>query len=489
MKRLIFAFLLLGCVIPCAYGETELTQKDKADLVGEYRFEGDFKKHRDVVVELTISLDDEGNPIGHQRYTRRKMQGEWGASIFTNYRRLSRHEWIDDWKVKTLSGDRCGQDRHCFVANQAFTYKWNNEKYTKYGKRLQQFTLDYQEVQNYSVEKKGHAGGLSSPYSKVPGSGVTYVAKQSVPKVVPKAVVTPTQVVQTDEGKQLDLEFWQSIKDSGEVEMYQAYLSEFPKGKFKKLAKLKLKKLGVVPSKSAVPLLAYGRYHALVIGNNNYEHLPDLETAVGDARRIASILEYDYGFDVKLLKNATRSEIIKSLSGLRRKIRSEDNLLIYYAGHGNLDKKANEGYWLPTDAERGDPSNWIPNDTIVAQVRAMDAKHVMVVADSCFSGTITRGLKIDQRSPGWLQKIVKKKSRTALTSGGLEPVMDSGGGNHSAFAKAFISLLEENDGVLDASELFSQLRPKVMVNSPQTPEYGNIHQAGHDGGDFLFVRQ
>ncbi len=119
----------------------------------------------------------------------------------------------------------------------------------------------------------------------------------------------------------------------------------------------------------------------------------------------------------------------------------------------------------------------------------MAAKHVIVVADSCFSGTITRGLKIEQRTPGWLQRIVKKKSRTALTSGGLEPVMDSGGGNHSAFASAFISLLEENDGVLDASQLFSQLRPKVMVNSDQTPEYGDIHRAGHDGGDFLFVRQ
>ncbi len=68
--------------------------------------------------------------------------------------------------------------------------------------------------------------------------------------------------------------------------------------------------------------------------------------------------------------------------------------------------------------------------------------------------------------------------------------MDSGsGGNHSVFARSLISLLEENTGVLDASQLFSQLRPKVMVNSPQTPEYGDIHQAGHDGGDFLFVRR
>ena len=87
----------------------------------------------------------------------------------------------------------------------------------------------------------------------------------------------------------------------------------------------------------------------------------------------------------------------------------------------------------------------------------MKAKHVMVVADSCFSGTISRGLKILERTPEWFATIVKKKSRTALTSGGLEPVLDTVVGNHSAFAYAFISLLEENDGVLDASQLFSIL--------------------------------
>ena len=124
-------------------------------------------------------------------------------------------------------------------------------------------------------------------------------------------------------------------------------------------------------------------------------------------------------------------------------------------------------------------------DYVVNQIKAMEAKHVMIVADSCFSGTLTRGLKIEQRTPEWLKKIVKKKARTALTSGGLEPVSDSGGGENSIFAYSFLSILRDNDGVLDASQLFSQLRPKVMVNSPQTPEYGNIHQAGHDGGDFL----
>ena len=119
----------------------------------------------------------------------------------------------------------------------------------------------------------------------------------------------------------------------------------------------------------------------------------------------------------------------------------------------------------------------------------MQAKHVMVVADSCFSGALTRGFKIDQQTPDYLERMVKKTARTVLTSGGLEPVMDSGGGGHSVFAQALLTLLEENTGVLDASKLFSQLRPKVMSDSNQTPEYGDIHQAGHDGGDFLFVRQ
>ena len=167
---------------------------------------------------------------------------------------------------------------------------------------------------------------------------------------------------------------------------------------------------------------------------------------------------------------------------------ANDSLLIYYAGHGHLDEAADEGYWLPVDADTESPSNWIQNHTVVAQVRAMDAKHVMIVADSCFSGTLTRAIKIELRTPSDLQKIIQKKARTALTSGGLEPVLDSRGGNHSVFAKSFISLLEENPGVLDAHQLFSSLRTQVALNSSQIPEYGNIHEAGHDGGDFLFVK-
>jgi chemotaxis protein histidine kinase CheA len=294
--------------------------------------------------------------------------------------------------------------------------------------------------------------------------------------------------------KSVELEFWNSIKSSDDPEEYRVYLDEYPTGKFAKLAKLRIKKLDDIKTtvaKSSIPKLDYGDYYALVIGNNRYDHLSHLRTAVNDARSVANLLERDYGFNVTTLENANRSQIVKSISGLRSKVTSKDNVLIYYAGHGVLDKDADEGYWLPVDASQDNPINWVMTDQVVSQVRAMKAKHVMVVADSCFSGTITRGIKIEIKQPTleWLETIVKKKSRTALTSGGLEPVMDSGSGNNSVFANSFLSILRDNDGVLDASQLFSQLRPKVMVNSDQTPEYGDIHRAGHDGGDFLFVRQ
>ena len=291
--------------------------------------------------------------------------------------------------------------------------------------------------------------------------------------------------------KNIELEFWQSIKDSNDADMYREYLRQFPIGVYAGLAKLKIKKLGgdLTTANASIPNLDYGDYYALVIGNNEYQDLPKLESAVNDAKVVSTVLEVDYGFNVKLLENASRKDILRALKNLRQTVSAKDNILIYYAGHGWLDEETDDGYWLPVDSERDDDSNWIATDRVISQVKGMKAKHVMVVADSCFSGTISRGLKILERTPEWFATIVKKKSRTALTSGGLEPVLDTVIENHSAFAYAFISLLEENDGVLDASQLFSQLRPKVMVNATQTPEYSNIHQAGHDGGDFLFVRR
>ena len=243
-------------------------------------------------------------------------------------------------------------------------------------------------------------------------------------------------------------------------------------------------------NKAKVPAgIDFGAYHALVIGNNAYSELPKLKTAVGDAEAVAATLRDAYGYKTNVLLNATRSQIIVAFEKMRRTLGKNDNLLIYYAGHGWLDKKAERGYWLPVDATEDSQANWISNTTLTDTLKAMDAKHVLVVADSCYSGTLSRGIKITKRGPEYFARLARKRARVAMTSGGVEPVADGGGGSHSAFAAAFLKALGDNDAIIDGAALFKNLKRIVMVNAPQTPEYADVRFAGHDGGDYLFVRR
>ncbi|MBF0358212.1 MAG: caspase family protein, partial [Magnetococcales bacterium] len=211
-----------------------------------------------------------------------------------------------------------------------------------------------------------------------------------------------------------------------------------------------------------------------------------------DAKAIAKILEESYDFKVQLLLDPTRREILKALAEYRLKLTKKDNFLIYYAGHGWQDKDADMGYWLPSDAEEGSNVDWIRIASITSELRAMEANHAMIVADSCYSGVLTRGLSIRQKKPNYYDKMTKKKARVVLTSGGLEPVMDQGSSTgHSVFASAFLKALSENRAVLDGSELFVKIRRPIALNSNQTPEFSDIRNAGLDdsGGDFFFVRR
>jgi uncharacterized caspase-like protein len=234
----------------------------------------------------------------------------------------------------------------------------------------------------------------------------------------------------------------------------------------------------------------FGRYHALVIGIDAYRHLDRLDTAINDARAIAALLSDDYKFDVTLLTDATRADIVDTLDDFRSRLRTTDNLLIYYAGHGWLDPEADKGFWLPIDARPDRRTQWVSNDTVRDTLRAIRAKHVLVVADSCFSGTLMRGADMRAgRTPEYIERMAQRKARQVLTSGGLEPVADSGGGGHSPFAAALINALRANRGVLDTTTLFSELRRPVALNSDQLPQFADIRMAGHEGGDFLFVRR
>ena len=100
----------------------------------------------------------------------------------------------------------------------------------------------------------------------------------------------------------------------------------------------------------------YGDYYAIVIGNNDYEYLPQLKTAVNDATVISTILKNKYNFkEVVLLTDATRKEILSELYKFKNKLSFKDNFLIYYAGHGDIDRQLGEGYWLTVNADPNMP--------------------------------------------------------------------------------------------------------------------------------------
>ena len=167
--------------------------------------------------------------------------------------------------------------------------------------------------------------------------------------------------------------------------------------------------------KPHIPKVNYGTYHALIIGNADYQDLPKLQTAVVDAKAVAKILEEEYGFRVRLLTDVTRDDMIDAFDILREELGENDNLLVYYAGHGWLDEAAGRGYWQPVNAKLNRRSQWMSNATLTDSLKA---KHVMVVADSCYSGVLTRSIKVPDRTIDYIERMASRRARVVLTSGG-----------------------------------------------------------------------
>jgi uncharacterized caspase-like protein len=233
-----------------------------------------------------------------------------------------------------------------------------------------------------------------------------------------------------------------------------------------------------------------GRYLALVIGNESYRDFTPLRSPIADAHALSSLLVREYGFNVSVLTNATRYQIVSALSRLRQEARENDSVLIYYAGHGYLDDATARGYWLPIDAERDNVANWLSTSEITDMLAGLQARHALILADSCFSGTLLRSdptVSIDERG-ALLRKLSSRRSRTIMTSGGLEPVVDGGANSHSVFADAVLRALRDNRQQLEAGRLFMQIRERVALDAEQTPQYAPLRSAGHDGGDFIFSR-
>ena len=240
-----------------------------------------------------------------------------------------------------------------------------------------------------------------------------------------------------------------------------------------------------------------GDYFALIIGIDDYSGTwTPLNNAVRDAKAIQEMLESKYKFEyIRTLYNrlATRGEIIRQLEWLARTVTEDDNVFIYYSGHGEFKEEYNKGYWVPVDATEESTYQYVSNNDLQTFLSAIKSKHTLLISDACFSGDIFRGQTISipfQDTERYYRDVNAKLSRQAITSGGIEPVMDGGRDGHSVFAYYLLKSLRNNDKrFFDAFSLYNDLRIPVVNNSTQSPIFQPIKNTGDEGGQFLFIRK
>ena len=250
--------------------------------------------------------------------------------------------------------------------------------------------------------------------------------------------------------------------------------------------------LTVKPKVAAGSIPMGGEYWGLIIGIDKYQHAPKLESAVKDAKGVRDVLIERYGFQqdriIELFnEQATGPQIQNALYQLGRQAGKNDSVFIYYAGHGQYDEEGRLGWWVPVEAQPKNPGSFIMDSSVLSFVKGMKAKHVYLVADSCFSGTHFGTRALPPLNDKFFARMYAKSSRWGLTSGGTEPVADQGKNGHSIFAYHLINLLKDNtDPYLVPSHIYDQLAPLITNNSDQTPRSEPLKGAGDEGGQFVF---
>lgn len=230
-----------------------------------------------------------------------------------------------------------------------------------------------------------------------------------------------------------------------------------------------------------------GDNYILLIGINGYRNWNKLHNAVKDCEDIAKTLVDFYDFqreNVITLYNgeATRENILETLESLQETLNEDDNLLIYYAGHGFYDDMSQLGYWVPVEARLNKIPDFIRNSTIHDYLRTIETKHTLLIADACYAGSLFSAHR------GVLNQ--NARSRWAFTSGDIEKVWDGQPGQNSPFARYLIRYLRTSTKPeLPANELIDAVGALVQRNTAQTPQGSPLRRAGDDGGVFIFRRR
>ncbi|WP_431215523.1 caspase family protein [Puia sp. P3] len=237
----------------------------------------------------------------------------------------------------------------------------------------------------------------------------------------------------------------------------------------------------------------YRAKKVFVIAIDGYSsvHCQPLDNPVADGRRLTKVLQERYGFaiarDPLFNEDATRENIEEALFAIAAESYEEDVLVIFFAGHGGQEDVRKTGFWYTIDAQ--DPAKkqkllW--NSGILQAMALMKFKHILLISDSCYSGTfITRTPALPQ--PSSLEEADALESRWVFVSGGEETVKDGHAGKGSPFMSSICKFLETNKKArFPATELFSSVKSDFSSPEAQSPDAAPLSGVGHNGGILLF---
>ncbi len=235
-----------------------------------------------------------------------------------------------------------------------------------------------------------------------------------------------------------------------------------------------------------------GKNYLFVIGIDKYQKHRDLANPVFDAKAFMKLMTEKYQFSksksqlITLFDEvATQANIYNKLEFLADRVTNQDNLVIYFSGHGEYKKNVRQGFWIPYD---GDPNNaygsYISFKNLISFIEAIDSFHTFIIADSCYAGSL-----FTAKSAGdVMTRYESIPSRWLLTAGMVEEVPDGQPDQHSPFAKSLLNWLRNN-----SSPRFSvaDLCRKVIhsidnMGSEQTPQGESLKIPGNLGGEFMF---
>jgi Tfp pilus assembly protein PilF len=238
-------------------------------------------------------------------------------------------------------------------------------------------------------------------------------------------------------------------------------------------------------SAAALPSIALvpGRRVALVIGNDKYENLPQLEKAVNDARAVADHLG-KLGFEVITVENGNRRIMSEKLTELTGRIGRGDTAFFFFAGHGVAVKDGN--YLLPTDTphinedqEAMVTREAIGADSIVDALQERGTRVIVMVLDACRDNPFKKAGSRGVGGKGGLGEMRAPEGVFVLYSAGfgqtaLDRLSDKDASANSVFTRTFVSLLDRPGLTLQEIAKITQSEVKKLsasVNHTQMPAY------------------